>query len=126
MQFQVQILPTTSYNYRDLAKLYKEQTTLGYSKLLPQVALGQNPTSVIMNALFENKTMKLDEIFIPPQSSNTMSGNAAKQQESKTQTVDNDGNVADVKKDTTEQGGRPELADDDKSEKTIANRESQQ
>lgn len=126
LQFQVQILPTTSYNYRDLTKLYKEQTTLGYSKLLPQVALGQNPTSVIMNALFENKTMKLDEIFIPPQSSNTMSGNAAKQQESKTQTIDNDGNVADVKKDTTEQGGRPELADDDKSEKTIANRESQQ
>ena len=50
-----------------LAKQYKEQTMIGFSKLLPQVALGQKQTTVIAAAIFENKTLKLDEVFIPPQ-----------------------------------------------------------
>ena len=40
--YKVQILGTTIYNYKDLSKLYKEQTQLGYSKMLPQIALGQS------------------------------------------------------------------------------------
>src|SRR5699024_1907119 len=52
--FRVQILTTTIYNYQDMAKLYKEQTQLGYSKMLPQIALGQSQSSILANAYFEN------------------------------------------------------------------------
>jgi len=40
MRLKVNFLTTTIYNYKDMAKLYKEQVQLGYSKMLPQVALG--------------------------------------------------------------------------------------
>jgi hypothetical protein len=36
------MLETTQYNYKDLAKYYKEQVQLGYSKMLPQIALGHS------------------------------------------------------------------------------------
>lgn len=103
------ILPTTIYNFKDLSKLYKEQTTIGFSKLLPQVALGQSQLTVMSTAYFENNMMHLEELFIPPQMSSTMSATAVKQ---------------DTEASGGEQGGRPELNDDEKSEKTIANKES--
>jgi hypothetical protein len=36
------MLETTQYNYKDLAKMYKEQVQLGYSKMLPQIAMGHS------------------------------------------------------------------------------------
>jgi len=33
--FKLYMLETTQYNYKELAKLYKEQTQIGYSKMLP-------------------------------------------------------------------------------------------
>ena len=131
IQYSVDILSTTVYNYKDMAKLFKEQTTLGYSKLLPQVALGQSPSCVIMNALFENKMLKLDEVFIPPMSSNTMSatGNStndmrkaqadAKKDESQTTSGDK---TVETNKTTNETGGRPSISDGDKSAETVKNK----
>lgn len=109
--YRVQILPTTVYNYKELSKLYKEQTMLGFSKLLPQVALGQTQSGVIATAIFENEMMNLDSLFLPPQMSSTMSG---KQEEGQDSNSPSSG----------DQGGRPELADDEKSDKTIQNKES--
>lgn len=103
---KVSILPTTIYNYKELSKLYKEQVQLGYSKMLPQVALGQSQSMILATARFENEILKLAEIFIPPMSSSTMSGAAQK------------ANGEDKK------AGREEKPDDQKSEKTIQNRES--
>jgi hypothetical protein len=40
--FKLYMLETTQYNYKDLSKMYKEQTQLGYSKMLPQIALGHS------------------------------------------------------------------------------------
>ena len=116
LQYKVQMLPTTIYNYKDLSKLYKEQTQIGFSKLLPQVALGQSQSVVMATAIFENDMLHLEEIMIPPMSSNTMSAADSKDQGSNksNKTVE----------DGREEGGRPELPDDEKSEKTIANRES--
>ena len=116
LQYKVQMLPTTIYNYKDLSKLYKEQTQIGFSKLLPQVALGQSQSVVMATAIFENDMLHLEEIMIPPMSSNTMSAAGNKDQGSNksNKTVE----------DGREEGGRPELPDDEKSEKTIANRES--
>ena len=99
LQYKVQMLPTTIYNYRDLSKIYKEQTQIGFSKLLPQVALGQSQSVVMATAVFENQMLNLNEIMVAPQMSSTMSGSSGS-------------------------AGRPELPDDEKSEKTIRNREA--
>jgi hypothetical protein len=40
--FRFYFLETTQYNYKDLSKMYKEQTQIGFSKMLPQVALGHS------------------------------------------------------------------------------------
>ena len=69
---RAQVLKTTIYNYQELAKLYKEQTQLGYSKMLPQIALGQSQSSILANAYFENDVLDLVTVFVPPMSSNTM------------------------------------------------------
>ena len=109
INYRAQILPTTIYNYKDLAKLYKQQTQLGYSKMLPQIALGQSQSSILANAYFENDILDLVNVFIPPLMSSTM--NAEVLNRSK-----NGGQAG--------QAGRPEKSDDEKSTKTIQNRES--
>ena len=106
--YRVQLLNTTIYNYKDLAKQYKELTQLGYSKMLPEIALGQSQSSILAAAFFENQVLDLVNVFIPPLSSNTMSASALK-----TTTTDSDG-----------EAGRKEKPDDQKSEKTIKNIES--
>ena len=110
--YRVQILTTTIYNYQEMAKLYKEQTQLGYSKMLPQIALGQSQSSILANAYFENDILDLVHVFIPPMSSNTMNAEAIANRSGKSSS-DGDGNV-----------GRNEKPNDEKSEKTIQNRES--
>lgn len=111
VDFKVQMLPTTVYNYKDLSKQYKDQTMIGFSKLLPQVALGQSQVSVIATAYFENEIMNLNDLFVAPQMSSTMSSTSS----------NSSGNEASA----GSEGGRPELPDDEKSTKTIQNRESQ-
>ena len=117
LKYLFSMLPTTIYNYRELSKVYKEQTMIGFSKLLPQVALGQSQSMVMATAYFENEVMELDELFIPPQLSSTMSSNSA---------GGSSGGAANQKKlPTGDPGGRPEKPDDEKATKTIQNKESQ-
>jgi hypothetical protein len=52
--------------------MYKEQVQLGYSKMLPQIAMGHSQSSIINTAFFENKILNLSEIMIPPLMSSTM------------------------------------------------------
>ena len=119
--YRVNILPTTVYNYKDMASTYRAQTMLGYSKLLTQVALGMSQTVVMSAAMFENQMLKLDEVFTPPQMSSTMSGSesAVKQEES-------DGSTSVQQLPQEDKGGRPELDDGDKTDKTVDNIESEQ
>ena len=116
--YRVQLLTTTIYNYKDMAKLYKEQTQLGYSKMLPQIALGQSQSSILANAYFENDLLDLVHVFVPPLMSSTMNAEAIAQTKSGSSPTK-------VKEDTGSTGGRPEKSDDEKSEKTIMNEESQ-
>lgn len=114
LHYNVQMLPTTIYNYVELSKLYKEQTMLGFSKLLPQVALGHTQSSVISTAYFENELMDLDALFVPPQMSSTISGKEEEKEQDKKSAA----------QPSSDEGGRPELPDDEKSTKTIQNKES--
>ena len=121
------MLETTQYNYKDLSKMYKEQVQMGYSKILPQIALGMSQSSIIHTAYFENEILKLSEIMIPPMLSSTMNAETLlgnKNQSNSSNSQNNTGSNS-KKVSTSENGaGRPEKADGEKSEKTIANKES--
>ena len=119
--FRLYMLETTQYNYKDLSKMYKEQVQLGYSKMLPQIALGHSQSSIINTAYFENDILHLSEIMIPPLMSSTMSSEdilGKKEQNS------NNNSQKTVDGATSKESGRPEKSDDQKSEKTIQNKES--
>ena len=118
LYYRAQILTTTIYNYKDMAKLYKEQTQLGYSKMLPQIALGQSQSSILATAYFENDILDLVHIFIPPLMSSTMNADALKEENGNSSSNSTSSGGED------KQAGRKEKEDDQKSEKTIANRES--
>ena len=121
VEYRVQILKTTNYNFKELAKMYKEQMQVGFSKMLAQIALGQSQSSILANAYFENDVLDLVNVFIPPLMSSTMNENILNRVKgaggASTNPPKNPG-------EQSEGAGRKELADDKKSEKTIANRES--
>lgn len=118
--FKFYFLETTQYNYQTLSKMYKEQTQLGFSKMLPQIALGHSQSFILNAAVFENEILQLSQIMIPPLMSSTLNGedilgNKDSSNSTKTQNTSSD---------TNGEAGRPEKSDDQKSAKTIANRES--
>lgn len=87
--------------------------------MLPQIALGQSQSSILATAYFENEVLKLAELMVPLQSSNTMSGETPKAQTKGKETEKAAANMGQEKK-----VGRAEKPDDQKSEKTIQNKES--
>ena len=123
--FKIYFLETTQYNYQNLSKLYKEQTQIGYSKMLPQIALGHSQSFILNTAHFENEVLHLSEIMIPPLMSSTLNGEDILGKKDSTGSS-NSQNKSETKKTTAEKKtvGRPEKADDQKSEKTIQNKES--
>lgn len=117
--FRLYMLETTQHNYTDLSKMYKEQVQIGYSKMLPQIALGHSQSAIINTAHFENEVLHLSEIMIPPLMSSTMSsedllGNKNKTNNTKTQNTSEEDSKS----------GRPEKDDKKKSDKTLQNKES--
>ena len=120
-KFKAQILTTTIYNYKEMAKLYKEQMQVGFSKMLPQIALGQSQSSILANAYFENDILDLVNVFIPPLMSSTMNENIL----NRVKGADGGSSSASGSGAGSSDGaGRKELANDQKSEKTIKNIES--
>lgn len=130
--YRFYMLETTQYNYQNLAKMYKDQVQMGYSKMLPQIAMGHSQSSIIHTAFFENKVLKLSEIMIPPLMSSTLNAdsilgtnnqnNNSKNQKTSEETKSTASTTKAVK--TSDGAGRPEKADSEKSEKTIQNKES--
>ena len=108
--FKFYMLETSQYNYKDLAKMYKEQVQNGYSKILPQVALGHSQSSILHTAHFENEVLHLSELMLPPLQSSTLNAEGLAQI-----AATNKGNG---------KTGRPKKEDSEKSPKTIANEES--
>lgn len=120
-EFRATILETTQFNYKDLSKLYKEQAQFGYQKILPQIALGHSQSSILATLTFENEILHLADIMIPPMSSNTMSRKDLGNSNQSTQTNSQNKQTSST---NTTNAGRPEKEDSQKSDKTIANRES--
>lgn len=88
----------TQSNRAEMSRLYKEQAALGYSKILPAVALGQSQSNLISTLVFENEFLNLGDIMEPVKMSSTQSGKS--------------------------NPGRPEKTAEQKSDKTLANEAS--
>lgn len=92
--------------------------------MLPQVALGHSQSFILSTARFENEVLNLNNLMLPPLSSNTMSAEdlialgvteGVNPDKNKT-TTNNSGE--------TKETGRPKKEDDQKSDKTLANEAS--
>lgn len=118
--FVFNMLETTQFNYKEIAKMYKENVQIGFSKLLPMIALGQSQSMILASIDFENDVLHLADSMIPPMSSATLSaGQQQAMRERSGNTNSNDNKSADGGS-----AGRPEKEDQDKSDKTLANQES--
>lgn len=127
--YRFYMLETTQYNYQNLAKMYKDQVQMGYSKMLPQIAMGHSQSSIIHTAFFENKVLKLSEIMIPPLMSSTLNADSILGTNNQNNNSKNQKTSEEIKSTTKtvktgDGAGRPEKADSEKSEKTIQNKES--
>lgn len=92
--------PPISINNRlEMAQRYKDNATLGYSIILPALALGQSQLDTMSIPIFENSILGLSSIMEPLKSSHTTASGSGGESS----------------------GGRPPLEDSKKSEKTIQN-----
>ena len=118
LDFDFKILPTTVFNRNDLQQSYFRGAQYGYSKMFAGVAMGIKQMDQLSLMNFENDFLKMSAKMIPLQSSyTTPGGTVAAEDGTKTTTTTKI-------RDATDTGGRPELPDEQKSEKTQANIES--
>lgn len=131
--FRFYMLETTQYNYQNLSKLYKEQSQMGHSKILPQIALGHSQSFILNTAHFENEILHLAELMLPNLMSSTMNLADLMGKTGENNNQNNQSKTGEQKKSSSTKTaaagekkdvGRPEKADDEKSEKTIQNKES--
>ena len=118
LTFDFEILPTTVFNRQDIQQNYFRAAQYGYSKMFAGVALGVKQRDQISLMDFENEFLKMSEKMVPLQSSYTTSGTAVANEEKSS------GQKTAIKvqgQDLNNKGGRPELPDEQKSEKTQAN-----
>jgi hypothetical protein len=93
---------------------------MGYSKMLPQIALGHTQSAIINTAYFENDILHLSEIMIPPLMSSTMRGEDILGSKDGSKTASNNKGTGQASaRDkaaatgaTTKAAGRPEKPDD--------------
>lgn len=119
LTFDFSILPITVFNRTDLQSAYFRGAQYGYSKMFAGVALGIKQIDQLSLMNFENEFLNMTEKMVPLQSSYTTSGNTNSQKISGTteeKTV-----ITTQSNDLDNKGGRPELPDEQKSEKTQAN-----
>ena len=117
LSFDFEILPTTVFNRQDLQSSYFRGAQYGYSKMFAGVAMGIKQRDQISLMEFENDFLDMSSKMIPLQSSYTTSGNPSEKISSSAQKTTVTAKVEDLEN----KGGRPELPDEQKSEKTQAN-----
>ena len=86
------------------------------------IAMGVKQRNLISMIDFENEFLDLDEKMIPLMSSYTQSGN--ENSDKKNNSGEKNSRTSVQAKDITNKGGRPALADEDRSQKTQANIDS--
>ena len=118
LSYDFEILPTTVFNRTDIENSKFKGAQYGYSKMFAGVAMGIKQRDLISLMEFENDFLKMSEKMIPLQSSyTTPGGEVAAEEQSGAQKTSTSVKVEDI----DNKGGRPELPDEQKSEKTQAN-----
>ena len=115
IRFKYKVLPITCHNDKDYMDNYFKLAGSGYSYILPAIAQGFNQSDLVNIKTLENDVLKLQEVLIPLSSAYTQSANGDNPEGEK----GNDESEA-----PTEEGGRPQKEDLEKTEKTIKNKES--
>lgn len=118
--FDFEILPTTVFNRQDLQTSYFRGAQYGYSKMFAGVAMGIKQMDQLSLMNFENEFLEMSAKMVPLQSSYTTSGNTIQNEEKNNSSAKNV-STGSSSQDITNTGGRPELPDEEKSEKTQAN-----
>ena len=122
LSFDFEILPTTKFNIKDYLQYYLQAAQFGYPRMRVGAALGMKQRSLVSAIDFENEFLQLDEKMVPLMSSYTQTGdeNSSEKNNSKKKNSSSSTQAKDI----TNKGGRPTLADEDKSQKTQANIDS--
>lgn len=120
LTFDFKILPTTVFNRQDLQQMYISGAQYGYSKMFAGVAIGIKQMNQLSLMDFENELLEMPTKMIPLQSSYTTSGSDVAGEE-KNNSSEQNTTTTSKPRDITNKGGRPELPEEQKSEKTQAN-----
>ena len=120
--FDFEILPITKFNIKDYIGYYVQIAQFGYPRMRVAAALGVKQRNLVSSIDFENEFLNLDEKMVPLMSSYTQSGNENSDKKNNSEKKISKTSVQ--AKDITNKGGRPELADEEKSQKTQANIDS--
>lgn len=119
MTFDFQILPLTVYNLKEMQAQYLSGAQFGYSKMIAGVSMGVKQRDLISMIDFENDFLGLTEKMKPLMSSYTSTGEEGSGKKNNSGEKNSSSSVK--VKDISNKGGRPELPDEQKSEKTQAN-----
>ena len=122
LSFDFEILPVTKFNIKDYRDYYLSMAQFGYPKMRVASIMGIKQRNLVSAIDFENECLKLNEKMIPLMSSYTQSGN--ENSEKKNNSSEKNSSGSGQIKDITNKGGRPALADEEKSQKTQQNIDS--
>ena len=112
LSFDFEILPTTMFNIKDYQSMYFQGAQYGYSKMRAGVASGIKQLAQLSLMNFENDFLQMADKMITLQSAYTTPGG---------ESASGSGGSKKTSVTVGNQGGRPELPDEEKSEKTQAN-----
>ena len=122
LTFDFEILPTTKFNIKDYKDYYLSAAQFGYPRMRVGAALGIKQRNLVSTIDFENEFLNLDEKMIPLSSSYTQTGDEKSSEKNNSEKKNSSGKGQ--VKDITNKGGRPTLADEERSQKTQANIDS--
>ena len=111
--FVVSYLPISYRNREKMMDTYLKNAQYGYSKIIPQIAVGVKQRHFESLLYLENDLLKLDKRLVPLMSSHTMSGKSGTAAQ---QTADAASNI---------EGGRPQSSTDEKTDGTLEKENSQ-
>lgn len=111
--FVVSYLPISYRNREKMMDTYLKNAQYGYSKIIPQIAVGVKQRHFESLLYLENDLLKLDKRLVPLMSSHTLSGKAGTPSQQTTQAIDE------------EENGRPQSSTEEKTDGTLDKESSQ-
>lgn len=120
LTFDFEILPITVFNRKELQSSYFQSAQYGYSKMFAGVAMGIKQMNQLSLMNFENDFLEMSLKMVPLQSTYTTPGGVVASEEKNNSSAQKSSGTS-QSQNINNTGGRPELPDEQKSEKTQAN-----